>query len=112
MFSGWPAELSSATINWIKFSAENVHSYYPTVNIELWLHGYTAVPSSGGNMSWKILELQNVGRGRMSVDIPAQHFPGFKNGSYRGVGFFSQNTSLQYYGRWALNAELEINYTI
>ena len=112
VFSGWPAELSSATINWIKFSAENVHSYYPTVNIELWLHGYTAVPSSGGNMSGKILELQNVGRGRMSVDIPAQHLPGFKNGSYRGVGFFSQNTSLQYYGRWALNAELEINYTI
>jgi len=88
-FPDMTAELSGATINYIRVTFRFVHWFNNAGGTaRIGVHGWTAVPGTFSSTGVSGTPVESAGwprGGVRTVDLPASTFAGFKSGSLRGV---------------------------
>jgi hypothetical protein len=110
LFPDMTADLSGATINYIRVYFNFAHWYYNSGGTaRLGLHGHTGIPGSFSQNTW----IGDSGGwpkpGARWVDIPPGHWDGFKSGYHRGISLEGDNTYGTY--GYADRPTFEISYT-
>ena len=110
-FPDMTGDLRGATITGMKVYAYAKHWYGQTGVASIGVHRYTSAPGSfNPDGGWRWYESGGWGRGEGRwVSIPKSLWPGFKDGTYRGISFEGvKNAS---YGYWSHDCVIEISYT-
>lgn len=110
-FPDMTSDLRGATITGMKVYAYAKHWYGQTGVASIGVHRYTSAPGSfNPDGGWRWHEAGGWGRGEGRwVSIPRNLWPGFKDGTYRGISFEGvKNAS---YGYWSHDLVIEISYT-
>jgi hypothetical protein len=110
LFPDLTADLSGATINYVRVHFNFVHWYNNAGGTaRIGLHGHTSIPGSFGSNGVVVSSGGWPKPGARWVDIPAEHWWGFKSGNYRGVTLEGDGTYGTY--GYADRPVLEIGYT-
>ena len=110
-FPDMTGDLRGATITSMKVYAYAKHWYGQTGVASIGVHRYTSAPGSfNPDGGWRWHEAGGWGRGEGRwVDIPRNLWPGFKDGTYRGISFEGvKNAS---YGYWSHDCVIAVDYT-
>lgn len=110
-FPDMTGDLRGATVTGMKVYAYAKHWYGQTGVASIGVHRYTSAPGSfNPDGGWRWHEAGGWGRGEGRwVSIPRNLWPGFKDGTYRGISFEGvKNAS---YGYWSHDLVIEISYT-
>lgn len=112
LFPDMTADLSGATINYIRVYFNFAHWYYNSGGTaRIGLHGHTSIPGTFGYAGGG----QAVSSGGWPkpgarwVDIPSAYWDAFKSGNFRGVALEGDSTYGTY--GYADRPTIEINYT-
>ena len=110
-FPDMTGDLRGATITGMKVYAYAKHWYGQTGVASIGVHGHRSAPGSfNSNGSWRWYEAGGWGRGEGRwVSIPRNLWPGFKDGTYRGISF--EGVGNASYGYWSHDLVIEISYT-
>ena len=110
-FPDMTGDLRGATITGMKVYAYAKHWYGQTGVASIGVHGHRSAPGSfNSNGSWRWHEAGGWGRGEGRwVSIPRNLWPGFKDGTYRGISF--EGVGNASYGYWSHDLVIEISYT-
>ena len=110
-FPDMTGDLRGATITGMKVYAYAKHWYRQTGVASIGVHGHRSAPGSfNSNGSWRWYEAGGWGRGEGRwVSIPRNLWPGFKDGTYRGISF--EGVGNASYGYWSHDLVIEVSYT-
>ena len=110
-FPDMTGDLRGATITGMKVYAYAKHWYGQTGVASIGVHGHRSAPGSfNSNGSWRWYEAGGWGRGEGRwVSIPRNLWPGFKDGTYRGISF--EGVGNASYGYWSHDLVIEVSYT-
>lgn len=110
-FPDMTGDLRGATITGMRVYAYAKHWYGQTGVASIGVHGHRSAPGSfNSNGSWRWHEAGGWGRGEGRwVSIPKSLWPGFKDGTYRGISF--EGVGNASYGYWSHDLVIEISYT-
>lgn len=110
LFPSMTADLSGATINYIRVYFNFEHWYYNSGGTaRIGLHGHTGIPGSFSHAGVVVNSGGWPKPGARWVDIPAAYWDGFKSGAYRGVSLEGDGTYGTY--GYAGRPTIEISYT-
>ena len=110
-FPDMTGDLRGATVTNMRVYAYAKHWYGQTGVASIGVHGHRSAPGSfNSNGSWRWHEAGGWGRGEGRwVSIPRNLWPGFKDGTYRGISF--EGVGSASYGYWSHDLVIEISYT-
>ena len=110
-FPSMTGDLAGAAITGMRVYAYARHWYGQTGVASIGVHPYASAPGSfNPNGAWRWHEAGGWGRGEGRwVSVPRNLWPGFKDGTYRGISF--EGVGNASYGYWSHDLVIEVSYT-
>ena len=110
-FPDMTGDLRGATITSMRVYAYARHWYGQTGVASIGVHPYASAPGSfNPNGAWRWHEAGGWSRGEGRwVSVPRNLWPGFKDGTYRGISF--EGVGNASYGYWSHDLVIEVSYT-